>query len=256
MVLEMKAAGMVVDSKSPWCSPVRTVRKKDGTVRLCIDYRKLNAVTIKDAYPVPVIEEIFPKLANAKIFSTIDLKNGYYQVKIEPSSCKYTAFATSFGFYEFKVLPMGLTNAVATFQRLMNKVLKEYIDKFCVVYLDDIIVYSANEQEHLEHLRIIAECLRQHNLKISMKKCKFFQKIEYLSHIIEDGMLKPNPAKIAALTEVRPPTNVKEIQSFLGFASYYRKFIKNFSKIASPMIRLTEKKTAFQKLVLVKMVHS
>ena len=247
MIEEMKRAGMIVDSSSPWCSPVRLVRKKDGTVRICVDFRKLNNVTVKDAYPIPIINDLFVYLAKAKVFSTLDLKSGYFQVKMKPESQALTAFACEFGFYEYKVMPMGLTNACATFQRLMNKVLAGLVGKICLVYLDDIIIYSNNELEHVEHIRLVCERLRQHNLKIAIHKCKFFKKrIEYLSHVIEDGQLLPNPLKVEAINKIQPPINVKQIQAFLGLASYYRKFIKSFSQIASPLIQLTEKNKRFE----------
>lgn len=246
LILEMKAAGMVVDSYSPWCSPVSLVKKKDGSIRICVDFRKLNAVTIKDAYPVPIISDLFNQLAKAKVFSTIDLKAGFYQLKMHPDSEQYTAFATHFGFFNYKRMPMGLTNAGATFQRMMDAVLKDYLGKICLVYLDDIIIYSSNETEHLDHIRMVAECMRQNNLKIALKKCKFFQKrIEYLSHVIEDGKISPNPARYDVIAKLQTPKNVKQIQSFLGFASYYRKFIKSFATIASPLTQLTEKGNDF-----------
>lgn len=195
MILEMKDAGMIVDSKSPWCSPVRLVRKKDGSVRVCIDYRKLNNVTIADAYPIPKIEEIFQRLGQARIFSSLDLCSGYYQVKMDVKSREYTAFSCEFGFYEYVVLPMGLTNACATFQRLMNTVLGDLIDKVCLVYLDDIIIFSNSKEEHLAHVKLVIDRLRKYNLKIKLSKCKFAQtRIEYLSHIIENGTIMPNPA--------------------------------------------------------------
>ncbi len=173
---EMKTAGMIIDSKSPWCSPVRLVKKPGGSIRVCVDFRKVNNVTIKDSFPIPKIEDIFSHLAKAKIFSTIDLASGYYQIKMDKNSMQYTAFASQWGFYEYVVMPMGLTNACATFQRLMNTVLEGYIGVFCLVYLDDIIIYSENEQEHLRHVKLIIERLRLHNLKIKLSKCKFARK--------------------------------------------------------------------------------
>ena len=239
-LIEMKNAGMIVDSKSPWCSPVRLVKKPDGTIRVCVDFRKVNKATVKDCFPIPKIEEIFSHLAKAKIFSTIDMTSGYYQVKMEKASMPYTAFASQWGFYEYVVMPMGLTNACATFQRLMNTVLDGYIGDFCLVYLDDIIIYSNNEEEHLRHVQKVVERLRKYNLKIKISKCKFARsKIEYLSHIIENGTITPNPLKIAAVYNSKQPKNVKQVQSFLGLVSYYRKFKKNCSAIASPRIKLT-----------------
>ena len=241
-ILEMKAAGMVVDSKSPWSSPIRLVKKKDGSIRICVDFRKLNNVTVKDAYPIPRIEDLFAYLGKAKMFSSLDLAKGYYQVDMDPSSMQYTAFSCEFGFYEYTVLPMGLTNACATFQRLMNTVLDGLLGLVCVVYLDDIIIFSENAEEHTNHVKLVADRLRAFNLKVNLKKCKFaVNKVEYLSHIISNGSILPNPEKIAAVAAFKRPTTVKLVQSFLGLVSYYRKFIKNCSAHASPLIKLTMK---------------
>ena len=246
MILEMKSAGMIVDSKSPWCSPVRLVRKKDGSIRVCVDFRKVNNVTEKDAYPIPRIEDLFSYLKPARVFTTLDLASGYYQVKMDPKSSKYTAFSCDFGFFEYAVMPMGLTNACATFQRLMDNVLREFLGKTCLVYLDDIIIFSKDLEEHHQHVKEIAECLRKHNLKVKLSKCKFAQNhVEYLSHIIGEGTIKPNPAKIEAVAKFKCPTSVKTVQSFLGLVSYYRKFIKDCAKICSPLINLTKKGVLF-----------
>jgi hypothetical protein len=244
---EMIEAGLIINSKSPWCSPVRLVRKKDGSIRVCVDYRKLNNVTVKDSYPLPRIEDLFSRLSQAKIFTTLDLASGYYQVRMKQESRQYTAFSCEFGFYEYVVLPMGLTNACATFQRLMNTVLGDLIGKICLVYLDDIIIYSNTPKEHLDHIRMVIARLREHNLKIKVSKCKFAQRrIEYLSHIIENGHIMPNPAKVEALFRATRPHTVKQVQSFLGLVSYYRKFIRDCSSIASPSIKLTEKDSEFK----------
>ena len=246
-ILEMKAAGMIIDSKSPWCSPVRLVKKKDGTIRVCVDFRKVNSVTIKDAYPIPKIEDLFTYLTGAFVFSTLDLASGYYQVRMKPESQQYTAFSCEFGFYEYVVMPMGLTNACATFQRLMNGVLDGLLGKCCLVYLDDIIIFSNNAEEHLQHVKLVSQRLRNHNLKIKLSKCKFAQtQVEYLSHIISNGCIKPNPLKIASVTDFKRPTNVKSVQSFLGLVSYYRKFIKDCANLCSPLICLTTKPKAFE----------
>jgi hypothetical protein len=246
-IKEMKDSGMIVDSKSPWCSPVRLVKKPDGSIRVCIDFRKLNSVTKKDSYPIPKIDNLFTHLAKAKVYSTIDLASGYHQVKMDPNSREYTAFATQWGFYEYTVMAMGLTNACATFQRLMEKVLDGYIGVCCLVYLDDIILYSETLDQHKIDVENIITRLKAFNLKIKPSKCKFARsRIEYLSHVIENGTLKPNPAKTAAVNNAKIPKTVKQVQAFLGLVGYYRKFIKNCSGIASPLIKLTEKNTEFK----------
>ena len=246
-VEEMYQAGLIVPSKSPWCSPVRLVKKKDGTVRVCVDYRKVNNVTIKDAYPIPKIEDLFSYLGNAKIFTTLDLASGYYQVKLDKESQQYTAFSCEFGFYEYTVMPMGLTNACATFQRLMNSVLDGLLGKICLVYLDDIIIYSNSDEEHKTHVNMVADRLRENNLKVKLSKCHFArEQVEYLSHIISNGSLRTNPEKTSAVSSFKVPTNVKQMQSFLGFVSYYRKFIPNCAKLCSPLIHLTTKYVPFE----------
>jgi hypothetical protein len=245
-LMEMKTAGMIVNSKSPWSSPVRLVKKPDGSVRICIDYRKLNSVTIRDSFPIPRIEEIFSHLHNAKIFSTIDLCSSYNQIRLHKDSQQFTAFSCEYGFFEYRVLPQGVTNGCATFQRIISKVLEGHIGVRCFVYLDDVIIWSNNEKTHFSDVQLIIERLRQYKLKIKLSKCKFARRrIEYLSHIIENGTLSPNPAKFSAVSEFKRPTTVKQLQSFLGLISFYRKFIKNCSTIASPLIKLTEKSSDF-----------
>jgi hypothetical protein len=180
MINDMLTAGIIEESHSPWSSPVRLVKKKDGFLRATVDDRKLNNVTIKDAYPIPRIDNMLSKLAQARIFTTLDLASGYYQVKMDTESKKYTAFSCDYGFFEYNTMPMGLTNACATFQRLMNKVIDGYTGIFCFVYLDDIIIFSANEEKHFFDVKDIVERLRKHYLKIKLSKCKIAQnRIEY-----------------------------------------------------------------------------
>jgi hypothetical protein len=247
LLMDMKAAGMIVDSNSPWSSPIRLVKKPDGSIRLTIDFRKLNNSTVKDSYPLPRIEEIFTYLAKAKIYSSIDLAHGFHQIKLDVNSQPMTAFACQWGFFQYTVMPMGLCNSVATFSRVMAQCLDGLVGVIAVVYLDDVLVFSENIEDHYKHVETVIERLRQHNLKIKLSKCKFARrKIQFLSHIIEDGKISPNPAIIEAVSNAKPPKNVKQIQSFLGLASYYRKFIKNFSRIASPLINLTKKDVNFK----------
>ena len=176
----------------------------------------------------------------------MDLAQGYHQIKMDKESCKYTAFATSTGLYEYRVMAMGLTNACATFQRIMNKVLEGYLEEFCLVYLDDVLIFSNSLEEHEKHVKLVVERLRKYGLKLKLSKCKFARtKIEYLSHIIENGQVSPNPAKIAAVANAPRPKTVKQVQAFCGLVSYYRKWIKDCSTIMSPLIKLTQKDTDF-----------
>jgi hypothetical protein len=215
-------------------------------LRLTIDFRKVNNCTIKDSFPLPRIDDLFTHLAKAKIFSSIDLASSYHQVKLDEDSRQYTAFATQWGFYEYTVMPMGLCNSCATFQRLLNKVLEGYLGVWCLVYLDDILIFSNDEESHRKHVELVIQRLREYNLKIKPSKCKFARsKLEYLSHIIENGTIRPNPVKTAVVSDAKRPRTVRQVQAFLGLVSYYRQFIKGCSSIASPLIKLTEKNTSF-----------
>ena len=239
-ILEMEQAGLIEHAKSPWSSPIHIVRKEDNSIRITQDYKKLNNVTIKDAYPLPNIESMFCQLSKAKIFSKLDLTHGYWQIMMDEESRKYTAFACEMGFYQFKVLPMGLTNACATFQRMMDQVLNGLIGVICFVYLDDVIVFSDSDDKHVEHVKTVIERLKNANLKIKLGKCEFaVRKIEYLSHIIQGGMITPNPKKVAHVKNMEPPKTIRRLKGFLGYSSYYRKYIKSYSSIASPLTRNT-----------------
>jgi hypothetical protein len=226
-------------SASPWGSPVLFVRKKDGTMRLCIDYRSLNAVTIKNKYPLPRIDDLLDQLRKAKFFSKIDLRSGYHQMKIRESDIPKTAFVTRYGQYEFTVVSFGLTNAPAYFMNMMNKVFMEELDKFVVVFIDDILVYSETAEEHAEHLRVVLERLRQNQLYAKFSKCEFWlEKVAFLGHVLTAEGVAVDPEKIEAVSEWQQPKSVTDIRSFLGLAGYYRRFIENFSKIAKPMTEL------------------
>ena len=221
--------------------------KKDGTIRLCIDYRSLNEVTIKNKYPLPKIEDLFDQLNGAKVFSKIDLRSGYYQLKIRPQDIPKTAFVTRYGLYECTVMSFGLTNAPAYFMYLMNKVFMEYLDKFVVVFIDDILVFSKTEEEHEQHLRMVLDKLREHQLYAKFRKCEFWlREVGFLGHVLTEEGLSVDPAKIEAVTEWQSPSNVKEVRSFLGLAGYYRKFVEGFSSIARPMTQLLKKDKKFE----------
>jgi hypothetical protein len=214
--------GKIRPSTSPYGAPVLFVKKKDGKLRMCIDYRALNSQTIQNGYASPRIDELFDRLHGAKIFSKLDLMGGYYQIAIDPKDRHKTAFRTRYGHYEFNVMPFGLTNAPATFQTLMNDIFRDLLDVCVIVYLDDILVYSKNEEDHEQHLRQVLERLKEHQLYAKLSKCTFFaNSIEYLGHIIDGEGLRPNPRIVQALIDFPQPKTLRELQSFLGLANYY-----------------------------------
>ena len=247
LVTDLKQAGMIVDSKSPFQSSTNLVRKTDGSFRITLNYKRLNSVTVKDNYPLPVINELLHRLKTAIIFSKLDFDSGYYQITMDENSRRYTAFACEYGFYEWTVLPMGLKNSGATFQREMDKILDGLIGVCCNVYMDDIIIYSNTVQEHKGHLRAVLQRIRASGMKIKKKKCEFFKaEIEYLGHRISEGCLKPSLTKVETLYRIQRPRTMRQILSFLGLASYYRKFIRNFAAIASPLYDITGKNQKYQ----------
>jgi len=224
-------------SKSPWASPVVIVPKKGGKWRVCVDYRKLNDVTIKDSYGLPVIDEIFDSLQGAQWFTTLDLFSGYHQIPMDPDSIELTSFTTKFGTYNFKVMPFGLCNAPSTFQREMNRVLFDLIGECVFDFIDDILVYSTSITSHIEHLKAVFERLRENKLKINLEKCHFASKeVDVLGHSISADGLKPIDNKVSAIVNWTSPSNITELRSFLGAIGYYRKFIKKLCfKIISIM---------------------
>jgi hypothetical protein len=233
-------------SVSPWGAQVLFVKKKDGTLRLCIDYRELNKMTIKNKYPLPRINDMFDQVGGAKIFSKLDLRSDYHQVRIKDKDINKKSFRIRYGNYEFVVIPFGLTNAPATFMCLMNNIFNPYLDKFVVVFIDDILVYSKTEEEHDEHLRIVLQTLRKHKLYAKFNMCDFYQReIQYLGHVISSKGIVVDPEKIKSIMEWPVPKDVADIRSFMGITGYYRRFIEGFSNIAYPITSLQKKGIKF-----------
>jgi hypothetical protein len=243
---ELLKKGLIHPSSSLWGCPAIFVKKKDQSLRMCVDYRPMNAVTVKNKYPLPRTDILFDQLSKAKVFSKIDLRSGYHQIKIHPEDIPKTAFSTRYNLYEYLVMSFGLTNAPAHFMCLMNSVFMPELDKFVVVFIDYILIYSENEEEHAEHLRIVLTRLREHQLYAKFSKCEFWlREVPFLGHVLSDGGIMVDPTKVQEVLNWKAPTSVHEVRSFLGLAGYYRHFILDFSKIAKPMTRLLQKDTRF-----------
>ena len=240
-VEDMEKDGVIESSSSPWASPIVLVKKKDGSTRFCVDYRKLNSVTRKDSYPLPRIDDTLEALSGATWFSTLDLKSGYWQVEVHPSDREKTAFSTGKGLWQFKVMPFGLCNAPATFERLMEKVLAGLPLTVCLIYLDDILVPGRTFEDHIKNLRLVLLRLREAKLKLSPKKCILFQrKVKFLGHIVSEAGVATDPEKLQAVHAWPRPSNVSEVRRFLGLCSYYRRFVPNFADLAHPLHQCTE----------------
>ncbi|KAM0008028.1 putative nucleotidyltransferase, Ribonuclease H [Helianthus debilis subsp. tardiflorus] len=239
---ELLDKGFIRPSFSPWGAPVLFVKKKDGSLRMCIDYRELNKLTIKNRYPLPRIDDLFDQLQGSNYYSKIDLRSGYHQLRIQEESVPKTAFRTRYGHYEFLVMPFGLTNAPAVFIDLMNRVCKPYLDKFVIVFIDDILIYSRTKEEHEQHLRTKLELLKKEKLYAKFSKCEFWiRKVQFLGHVVNEKGIHVDPSKIEAIKNWEAPKTPTEVRQFLGLAGYYRRFIENFSKIAQPLTTLTQK---------------
>ena len=244
---ELLDKGFIRPSVSPWGAPVLFVKKKDGTLRMCIDYRQINKVTVKNKYPLPRIEDLFDQLRGASVFSKIDLRSGYYQLRVKEVDVPKIAFRTRYGHYEFLVMPFELTNAPTAFMDLMNRVFFPYLDQFVVVFIDDILVYSKDAQEHEHHLRIVLQTLRENQLFAKLTKCDFWLKeVSFLGHIVSAEDIRVDSVKIEVIVNWKQPLNVTEVRSFLGLAGYYRRFVQGFSVIASSLTRLLRKGVKFE----------
>lgn len=243
---QLERSGFIRPSKSPYGAPILFVKKKSGEMRMCIDYRALNGITIKNSYPLPRVDELFDRLHGAKYFTKIDLRSGYHQIRIAEEDIQKTAFRTRYGHFEFLVLPFGLTNAPATFMNLMNQILRPYLDNFVIVFLDDILIYSRTLEEHKDHVRKVLDVLRQHKLYAKESKCEFFKKrVEFLGHMVDEQGIHMMDDKLKAIKDWPIPQSADDVRSFLGLCGYYRKFIKSFSSIAAPLSELLHKDTPF-----------
>ncbi|UYV78461.1 hypothetical protein LAZ67_16001479 [Cordylochernes scorpioides] len=243
----MMEMGVVQPSESPWASPVVLVRKKDGSVRFCVDYRGLNKMTKKDVYPLPRVDDALDCLKGANIYSTIDLKAGYWQISIDEADREKTAFITPDGLFEFKVMPFGLCNAPATFERMMDNLLKGLRWTICLCYLDDVVIFSDNFPDHLRRLEVVLNCFKRAGLKLNPGKCSFgASNIKILGHQVNKDGIRPDDDKIKAVSQFPIPKNLQQLRSFLGLSSYYRRFIKNYADIARPLNSLLSKGTKFQ----------
>ncbi|GKB17644.1 putative nucleotidyltransferase, ribonuclease H [Tanacetum coccineum] len=239
---ELAEHGFIRPSTSPWGALVLFVKNKYGSFRVCIDYQELNKLTLNNRYPLPKIDDLFDQLQGSSIYSKIDLRSGYHQLRVRDEDIPKTAFRTRYKHYEFQVMPFALTNAPAVFMDLMNHVCKPYLDKFVIVFIYDILIYSRNKQEHVNHLRINLELLKKEKLYAKFSKCDFWIRIvQFLGHLIDSQGLHVDPAKIKAVNNWTSPITPTEIRQFLRLAGYYQRFIKDFSKIAKSLTELTQK---------------
>lgn len=246
-IKELLEKKIIRPSSSPWAAPVVVVvQKKDGGSRLCVDYRVLSTKTYLDAYPMQQIQDILESLHGATVFTTLDLRSGYWQLEMEADSIQKTAFTTSSGLYEFLRLPFGLKNAAASFQRLMEHVMQELKGKCCMVYIDDVVFFSKNKQDHLQHLHQVFSCFHKAGLTLNLKKCNFIQKsLMFLGHVVSSAGNKTDPAKVSAVSSFPISQSLKNVQRFLGLAGWYHWFIPKFSEKAAPLHTLKEKNSTW-----------
>ena len=247
LLKDMLKRGVIEPSSSPWTSPIVLVKKKDGSTHFCVDYRKLNKVTVKVSYPLPRIDDCLDALAGCRQCSTLDLCSGYWQVVMSEEDKPKTAFSTGNGLYQFTVMSFGLCNAPATFERLMEKVLSGLPWEVCLLYLDDIIVHGREFGEAIKRLHIVLQRLHDAGLKLSPKRCILLQQsVPFLGHVVSDHVVPTDPKKIEAVRTWPSPQAVEDVKSFLGLCSYYRRFVRGFADIARPLYRLTKGQREFR----------
>nr|GEV00244.1 putative reverse transcriptase domain-containing protein [Tanacetum cinerariifolium] len=243
---ELQDKGFIRPSSSPWGAPILFVKKKNGSFRMCIDYRELNKLTIKNRYPLPSIDDLFDQLQWSQFFSKIDLRSGYHQLRVHEDDIPKTAFRTRYGHFEFTVMPFGLTNAPTIFMDLMNRICRPYLDKFVIVFIDDILIYSKTREEHEMHLGLVLKLLKKEKLYAKFSKCEFWlREVQFLRHVINGNGIHIDPSKIEAVKNWKAPRTPSEVRLFLGLAGYYRRFIEDFSKIAKSFTVLTQKSKTF-----------
>jgi hypothetical protein len=246
-VEELLKKGYVKESLSPSVVPVLLVPKKDGSWRMCVDCRAINNITVRYRHPIPRLDDMLDELSGAILFTKIDLRSGYHQIRMKEGDEWKTAFKTKFGLYEWLVMPFGLTNAPSTFMRLMNHVLRTFIGKFVVVYFDDILIYSKTLEDHVEHIQCVLAVLREQKLYTNLEKCTFCtDKVVFLGFVVSGQGVEVDAEKVKVVHEWMPPQNVSQVRSFLGLTGFYRRFVKDFSTIAAPINELTKKEVPFK----------